>query len=317
MMSHLFSVRLPALTENSPMQSIPVEKKAGFIKQSRAGVFIVPWKAVHLSGFQDQVLSLLEVRCSGAILGSRPMKGLAGSLHQIFEDTPAHNCLISSKANISAEWRNNSIPLEEENGIQRHSRCTRYKLDVIQRLSDNGSVPGVDVNLTEINQESCDDGWEYDRGIYVSTIVTEWDLVCGDSWKVPMTTSVMSIGVLCGTFLSGQLSDRFGRKILMFGTIAVKTAFIVFQIFSTSWLMFTALIFIVGTGNISNYLVTFVLGAEILSPKARIIYSTVGVGTFFSLGYMLNPLLAFFIRDWRTLLAAIIVPGIFYIPLWW
>ncbi|KAJ8276711.1 hypothetical protein COCON_G00084630 [Conger conger] len=72
----------------------------------------------------------------------------------------------------------------------RYSKCTRYKLDVIKRLSDNGSVPGIDVNVTEIEQESCKDGWEYDKSIYFSTIVSE----------VPMTTSICFFGVLTGSF---------------------------------------------------------------------------------------------------------------------
>ncbi|KAG5843311.1 solute carrier family 22 member 5-like [Anguilla anguilla] len=242
--------------------------------------------------------------------------GLSGLSIVFIADTPPHHCVIPPKANISAEWRNYSIPLEEDNGVMRYSRCTRYKLDVIKLLSDNGYVPGIDVNVTEIEQESCKDGWEYDREIYVSTIVSEWDLVCSDGWKVPMTTSVCFFGVLTGSFISGQVSDRFGRKVVLFGTVGVQTLFTFFQIFSTSWLMFSALYFVVGLGHISNYVAAFVLGAEILSPRIRLIYSTVAVCFFFVLGYMMLPLTAFFIRDWRMLLIAVNVPGVFFFPLW-
>ncbi|XP_061103922.1 solute carrier family 22 member 4-like [Conger conger] len=216
-------------------------------------------------------------------------------------DTPPHHCLIPPNANISAEWRNYSIPLEEDDGEMRYSKCTRYKLDVIKCLSDNGSVPGIHVNVPEIEQESCQDGWEYDRDIYVSTIVSEWDLVCTDAWKVPITSSLYFFGVLTGCFISGQLSDRFGRKIILFATMAVQTLFAFFQTFSTSWLMFSALFFVVGMGETSNYLIAFVLGTEILSPSTRMVFSTVGVCISFSIGYMMIPLMAFFIRDWRML----------------
>ncbi|XP_061104737.1 organic cation/carnitine transporter 2-like [Conger conger] len=242
--------------------------------------------------------------------------GLSGLCIVFLAGTPPHHCLIPPNANISAEWRSYSIPLEEDDGVMRYSKCTRYKLDVITRLSDNGSVPGIDVNVTEIEQEVCKDGWEYDREMYASTIVTEWDLVCSDAWKVPMTTSMFFIGVLTGSFISGQLSDRFGRKIILFVTMGVQTLFTFFQIFSTSWFMFSALFFLVGMGQISNYVAAFVLGTEILSPNIRVIYSTVGVCLCFSTGYMMIPLMAFFIRDWRMLLIAIAVPGVFYFPLW-
>ncbi|XP_061104995.1 organic cation/carnitine transporter 2-like [Conger conger] len=242
--------------------------------------------------------------------------GLTGFSVVFIADTPPHHCLIPPNANISAEWRNYSIPLEEDNGEMRYSKCTRYKLDVIKRLSDNGSVPGIDVNVTEIEQESCEDGWHYDRSIYISTIVSEWDLVCSDAWKVPMTTSVLFFGLLTGAFFSGQLSDRFGRKNILFVTIGVQTLFIFFQIFSTSWFMFSALFFVVGMGEVSNFVTAFVLGTEVLTPRIRTIYCTAGVSTFFAVGYMLLPLTAFFIRDWRMLLIAIALPGVFCFPLW-
>ncbi|KAJ8276718.1 hypothetical protein COCON_G00084700, partial [Conger conger] len=151
--------------------------------------------------------------------------GLSAFTIVFIADPPSHHCLIPPNANISAEWRNYSIPLEEDNGEMRYSKCTRYKLDVIKRLSDNGSVPGIDVNVTEIEHESCKDGWHYDRSIYISTIVSEWDLVCGDAWKVPMTSSMFFFGLMAGSIICGHLSDRFGRKITLFATMGVQTLF--------------------------------------------------------------------------------------------
>ncbi|CAB1316754.1 unnamed protein product [Coregonus sp. 'balchen'] len=88
-------------------------------------------------------------------------------------DTPSHHCLIPANANITDEWRNHSIPLEEESGTVVLSKCTRYKLDVIKSFSEKGYVPGIDVNVSEIQHETCLDGWEYDQGTYISTIVSE------------------------------------------------------------------------------------------------------------------------------------------------
>lgn len=59
------------------------------------------------------------------------------------------------------------------------------------------------------------------------------------------------------------------------------------------------------------------LGMEIFSPSIRDIYSTLGVCLFFSIGYMMLPLAAYFLRDWRTLLLVLTIPGFFCMPLWW
>ncbi|KFV48935.1 Solute carrier family 22 member 4, partial [Tyto alba] len=132
-------------------------------------------------------------------------------------------------------------------------------------------------------------------------LLLQWNLVCEDDWKAPLTTSLFFVGVLIGSFISGQLSDRFGRKNILFSTMAVQTGFSFLQIFSTSWEMFTVLFLIVGMGQISNYVVAFILGTEILGKSVRIIFSTLGVCIFFAIGYMLLPLFAYFIRDWRVL----------------
>ncbi|KAM9695509.1 solute carrier family 22 member 4 isoform 1-T2 [Trichechus inunguis] len=230
---------------------------------------------------------------------------------------PEHRCRVPDSANLSGAWRNHSIPLQLQDGQEVPHSCRRYRLATLTNFSALGLVPGRDVNLTQLEQENCLDGWEFSQDVYVSTIVTEWNLVCEDDWKTPLTTSLFFVGVLLGSFVSGQLSDRFGRKSILFTTMAVQTGFSFLQIFSTNWEMFTVLFVIVGMGQISNYVVAFILGTEILGKSVRIIFSALGVCTFFAIGYMLLPLFAYFIRDWRMLLLALTVPGVLCVPLWW
>lgn len=149
------------------------------------------------------------------------------------------------------------------NGKQELSKCSRYRLDVVRNLSAQALIPGRDINLTDLEQEGCLDGWSYSRDIYQSTIVSEvsicvrtsaivvfkdcnintylicssilcnfffenckcfvallflnvyfnawlfqFDLVCSEQWKQPFTSTLYFLGVLVGSFFSGQLSDR-------------------------------------------------------------------------------------------------------------
>uniref|UniRef100_A0A4W3J7Y4 Solute carrier family 22 member 5-like n=1 Tax=Callorhinchus milii TaxID=7868 RepID=A0A4W3J7Y4_CALMI len=152
---------------------------------------------------------------------------------------------------------------------------------------------------------------------HIVSISLQWDLVCEDSWKGPFTTSMFFVGVFSGSFASGHLSDRYGRKFILFATMALQTVFSLVQVFSVSWEMFCTLYFFVGLGQISNYVAAFILGTELLSKSAGAVHGTLGNCLFYALGYAIMPFLAYFIRDWRMLLLAMTLPGFLYVPLWW
>lgn len=58
---------------------------------------------------------------------------------------------------------------------------------------------------------------------------------------------------------------RFGRKPVFFITMAAQTLFTFLQVFSTSWTMFSVLMFFSGLGQIANYVAAFVLGKSTTS----------------------------------------------------
>uniref|UniRef100_A0A673UC84 Solute carrier family 22 member 4 n=1 Tax=Suricata suricatta TaxID=37032 RepID=A0A673UC84_SURSU len=177
--------------------------------------------------------------------------------------TPEHRCRVPDTANLSRAWRNHSIPLRLQDGREVPHSCRRYRLAAMANFSALGLEPGRDVDLEQLEQESCLDGWEFSQDIYLSTIVTEWNLVCEDDWKAPLTISLFFVGVLVGSFVSGQLSDRFGRKNVLFVTMGMQTGFSFLQIFSKNFEMFAVLFVLVGMGQISNYVAAFVLGMAI------------------------------------------------------
>ncbi|XP_059207133.1 organic cation/carnitine transporter 2-like [Centropristis striata] len=257
--------------------------------------------------FQQMVFFLL---CSTLI-----PNGFGGLSVVFLTDIPSHHCLVPD-VNLTQDWHTATIPIEVVNGKQQLSRCSRYRLDVVRNLSAQGLIPGRDVNLTDLQQEGCVDGWSYSRDIYQSTVTSEFNLVCSDQWKQPFTSTVFFLGILFGSFFSGQLSDRFGRKPVIFTTMAVQFIFNFFQIFSPSWTVFTILFFFNGLGQISNYISGFVLGTEILTGKVRVLFSSLS-GLGFVLGYMMLPLFAYFLRDWKSLMLATSLPGLLYIPFWW
>uniref|UniRef100_A0A4W3JQP1 Solute carrier family 22 member 4-like n=1 Tax=Callorhinchus milii TaxID=7868 RepID=A0A4W3JQP1_CALMI len=172
-------------------------------------------------------------------------------------------------------------------------------------------------SLNGTTGEPCVDGWEYSTDRYISTIVSQWDLVCNDDWKIPVPISLRFFGNLCGSLLAGHLSDRYGRKIVLFGGIAIQTILSLSQAAVQSWEMFCVLCFLIGVGDVSNYTTSFVLGVELFTKSVRTAYTSIGICFFFALGYAILPLIAYFVRDWRMLILALFLPELLCFPLWW
>ncbi|XP_031443238.1 solute carrier family 22 member 5-like [Clupea harengus] len=248
--------------------------------------------------FQKLIYALLSL--------SAIPNGYVGMAMVFLADIPPHHCRLPFlNSSYGGLGYNLSIPTEEVKGEIILSRCRRY--------TEQGDSDAVFRNDTE----GCLDGWVFSNERYVSTIVTEWNLVCDDAWKAPFTLTVFFLGVLAGSFCSGIISDRYGRKLTFFIAMVMQTVFSVVQATSNSYQMFCVLYFVAGMAYVSNYCAAFVLGSELLSKSARMSFGILGICSCFAIGYAILPLFAYFIRSWRTLQLALSLLGFLYIPLWW
>ncbi|XP_071810682.1 organic cation transporter protein-like isoform X2 [Apostichopus japonicus] len=193
------------------------------------------------------------------------------------------------------KFKDASIPRIYTDEEPSYSQCSKYDIPYPSEWSDqfyagdltNSTVP-------------CDDGWAYDHGQYISTIVSDFDLVCDYKHLAGTTQTIFYAGYLVGSWLSGSISDVIGRYYTFFLSVAIDFVAGMALSFAPSYWFFCLFRFIVGVADISLYLTSFVIVTELVGPSKRIV-SGVSVGCAFSAGYMLLALLAYFVRDWRTL----------------
>ncbi|XP_063078348.1 organic cation/carnitine transporter 2-like isoform X2 [Engraulis encrasicolus] len=220
-------------------------------------------------------------------------------------DIPPHHCRVPFlNSSYGEQDYNLSIPTEELKGEIILSRCRRYT-----EKRDSYSAYSNDT-------EGCVDGWVFSKERYASTIVTEWSLVCDDAWKAPFPVTVFFFGSLAGSFGSGILSDRYGRKITFFSAKVLQILLGFLLAASTRWEMFCVLYCALGVMTTTTYCVCFALGSEILIKSARESFGIL-VAVLYGAGYTIPPVLAFFIRDWRILQTGLSLVVFIYIPLFW
>ncbi|XP_060801400.1 organic cation transporter protein [Amyelois transitella] len=145
-----------------------------------------------------------------------------------------------------------------------------------------------------------------------NSIVAEFNLGC-EPWKRTMIGTVHNLGLVFSFLLSGFISDRYGRKVVIVATpLAVGVAGLM-KSFSTNYWMLLILEFLetaLGYGNAS-----LVLSLETVSQKRRVIFSCIA-DMMSSFGSAFFGLIAWKVPYWRHLMRAIYAPllvVVFYI----
>ncbi|XP_022095364.1 organic cation transporter protein-like [Acanthaster planci] len=159
----------------------------------------------------------------------------------------------------------------------------------------------------------CQMGWVYDDGIYRSTVVTEWDLVCEDNALRQLSKTLVLVGKLFGSLLFGQLADTFGRKKSFTLAILLMVACGTGSAFANSLILFLVLQFIIGVVSTATFVVAIVIANEMVGKSFRV---TAGIvfEYFYTIGYLSMALIAWCLDgDWRKIELAISIPPIIFL----
>ncbi|KAH9508605.1 hypothetical protein Btru_052141 [Bulinus truncatus] len=185
---------------------------------------------------------------------------------------------------------NESVPNEVKDGQLVYSACRQY------------------INLTVSNKtKSCDNGWTYFWESGYTSIVSEYNLVCDDSYLNELTSTIYMVGSAFGVLSLTPLADRFGAKSVMLVCLWVQAVFGTCIIWSMNVIVYCILKFLIGMTNMTVALNVFVLMSETFDAAHRAV-PTIAMEFFWALSIMSLALLGYLIPNWKDLELAIALP---------
>uniref|UniRef100_A0A915EQD0 Major facilitator superfamily (MFS) profile domain-containing protein n=1 Tax=Ditylenchus dipsaci TaxID=166011 RepID=A0A915EQD0_9BILA len=116
--------------------------------------------------------------------------------------------------------------------------------------------------------------------------------------------------------LSRSVLGRIGRKKVFFLAIIIQIIAGLGMALAPNWITYSILRAAVGCAHPGIFVIAVVIGMELVGPSKRKI-AAVFTGMFFSFGQVILGAIAYFVRDYTHLQAAIALPALLFIAYWW
>lgn len=265
----------------------------------------------QFGGFQRRIFLLLSLVSAAG--------GLAVVVFAFTGYTPKYRCRVPQCESGNITYFHNemaespSLPSWYNGSIELADRCKVPKVN-----QGDGSCTADSASFKDGTECSWDD-LVFDQSIVTSSIVQEYQLICGSEWKRTIYSAIYMLGMLVGSYFFGWVSDTYGRlKALMLAVVTVSLAGFLgaFATGPGSMHIYAFLRFITGMGGIGCFMVCFVLVVEHVGYKFTMLVG-IAIEIPFALGEAILGVEAYAIRDWGTLQIVAYLPLLALLGLWW
>ncbi|XP_030053922.1 solute carrier family 22 member 3 [Microcaecilia unicolor] len=216
---------------------------------------------------------------------------------------------------LQEEW-NYTVPAAKLTDKSADSRCLRYDIEWNSTSLScvNPLLHFSNHSLDSVPLTACQDGWVYEETH--STIISEYNLVCANAWKLDMTQAVLNLGFLAGAVTLGYAADRYGRKLTyLISAFGVGMCGLV-AAFAPNFPVFVLFRFLQGVFGKGTWMTCYVIVTELVGSDQRRIVGIV-VQMFFTLGVIIIPGIAYLIPTWQGIQLAISLPNFLFLLYYW
>ncbi|XP_069824410.1 solute carrier family 22 member 20-like [Dendropsophus ebraccatus] len=238
------------------------------------------------------------------------------SCHNLLQNftaaVPEHYCKLPSTSVLNNKSRTHFMKhFTSPDQDHKPWRCVQYE-KARDLILNSTKKP-----LEGKNMDYCKEGWTYDRSIFSSTIVTEWNLVCKQNPWRQVARAIYMTGVFLGAMVFGSLSDKLGRmeiltwSYLQMGIAGSCAAFL------PTYDGYCAFRFLCGVASSAISVNSISLILEWMPKNGRTLAGNF-FGFSYSVGQIILAAMAYLIRDWRWLQFAVSAPFfLFFLYSWW
>ncbi|XP_037922439.1 organic cation transporter protein isoform X1 [Hermetia illucens] len=209
----------------------------------------------------------------------------------------------------------NTTPVDVWRNVSRsQDNCHVLQIDWQKVTSDSIKDGVLDIPKNSTLRQCT--SWEFDENDNLgNTWTSEWNLVCDKEYLKNVAEMFFLLGVATGGIISGYLSDKFGRKMMLFISAVLQTIFGIALYFANSFELYLTLRTLLGLVSVSVTYAGLILAIEYVDGKWRTI---AGMYNLFPLpvSYMMISGIAYLTQDYKTLQLCIGIPGIFLCFLW-
>lgn len=204
-----------------------------------------------------------------------------------------------------------SIPLEIRDGKLRHSKCEMYTRNYTQigeMLAQRTPLSYVRTSMEPVNVTiPCPNGWNYDKSIFASTVVSEWDLVCDKDYYTTLALVLFGVGGLIGNYIFGYLQDSWGRRPSFYMYFIIEVVACGLSAVAPNFTIWLILRVIVGLTVPAILASPYVLAIELVGPDKRS-FCTLISNISYTIGLVLLSGVVYLVRSWRFLSLAVSMP---------